>query len=387
LRLSRTGALQVSVTAAIAADMVRRALSVEQMSARELLPVMRATCRMVDDPEPRTLRSVARSFNCTDADAWRARDHEVKVTRSRKGATSFERVKVNMAPVIGGTHAVAPTDPDAASTHEACTARDRAVLSLMGARRLRLGTNALDVQRATDQHYRSLGLPALVGSDSTSWQGTTNGDRTSRTSVASHRAGIDGTVSASTVNEIAAPGAEYVSDTSDGIVWPLRGGQTTGTGSTEYDKRTGKLIQNFPLPMSHTRQNDPTDRRVFVCDTQGEIVPTWHLVAPSVDLESRWQGHSLVKRASVKRNARKSTNTRVKSIDIGTVAAPTTVNAWRELLANLNRGEKVTAKSDDGRVEVSRNKQRYIAVDKRGELRTKWSFRSLDAMATHLAAV
>jgi hypothetical protein len=359
---------------------------------------------MVDDPEPPTLRSVARSFNCTDADAWRARDHEVKVTRSRKGATSFERVKVNMAPVIGGTHAVAPTDPDAASTHEACTARDRAVLSLMGARRLRLGTNALDVQRATDQHYRSLGLPALVGSDSTSWQGTTNGDRTSRTSVASHRAGIDGTVSASTVNDLAAPSAEYVSNTSDRKAWPIRGEQSTGTGSTEYDKRNGKLIQNFPLPMSHTRQNDPTDRRVFVCHpartrvtqrgsriiarttSASEITSVWSLVAPSVDLDTRWQGHSLVKRASVKRNARKTTSQRVKSVDIGTVSAPTTVNAWRELLANLNRGEKVTAKSHDGRVVISRNAQRYLATDTRGEANVKWSFRSLDAMATHLAS-
>jgi hypothetical protein len=320
---------------------------------------------MVDDPEPPTLRSVARSFNCTDLDAWRARDHEVKVTRSRKGATSFERVKVNMAPVIGGTHAVAPTDPDAASTHEACTARDRAVLSLMGARRLRLGTNALDVQRATDQHYRSLGLPALVGSDATSWQGTTNGDRTSRTPVASHRAGIDGTVSASTVNEIAAPASEYVSNTSDKLEWTPR----------------------LTLRKGRTRDNDPADRRVFVCDSRGEIVPTWHLVAPSVDLDTRWQGHTLVKRASVKRNARKSTNTRVKSIDIGTVTAPTTVNAWRELLANLNRGEKVTAKSTDGRVVISRNAQRFIATDTRGESNVKWSFRSLDAMATHLATV
>jgi hypothetical protein len=141
------------------------------------------------------------------------------------------------------------------------------------------------------------------------------------------------------------------------------------------------------LKRGRNRDNDPTDRLVFVCDAAGEIVPTWHLVAPSVDLDTRWQGHSLVKRASVKRNARKSTNTRVKSIDIGTVTAPTTVNAWRELLANLNRGEKITAKSDDGRIVISRNAQRFIATDTRGETNVRWSFRSLDAMATHLATV
>jgi hypothetical protein len=367
-------ALPERETLAVAADMVRRALDTSTMSARQLLPIMRATANMVSDPRDVTYRAAAMSLGMGSGDAdavtstfdpWAARQHAVKVTRSRKGRTSFERVKVSMAPVIGGTHAVAPTDPDAASTEDACTARDRAVLSLLGARRLRLGVNALDVQRATDQHYRSLGLPALVGSDSTSWQGTTNGDRTSRTSVASHRAGIDGTVSASTLNDLAAPASEYVSNTSDKLEWTPR----------------------LTLRKGRNRANDPTDRRVFVCDARGEIVPTWHLVAPAIDTESRWQGHTLVKRASVKRSARKSTNTRVKSIDIGTVAAPTTVNAWRELLANLNRGERVTARSLDGRVVISRNAQRFIATDTRGEANVRWSFRSLDAMATHLATV
>lgn len=376
-------ALPERETLAVAADMVRRALDTSTMSARELLPILRSTAAMVHDPRDVTYRAAAMSLGMGSGDVdevtasfdpWQARQHEVKVTRSRKGRTSFERVKVSMAPVIGGTHAVAPTDPELASSDDACMARDRAVLQLMGARRLRLGVNALDVQRAADQHYRSLGLPALVGSDATNWAGTTAGDRTSRTSVASHRSGLDGTASHSVTNDLAASGGEYVSNTADGIEWPNR----------------------LTLKRGRPRASDPTATcragilRTVSAPYAAPVLVTplvWSLVAPAIDTDHRFVGHSLIKRGQTVAASRKGKGVRVKSLDIGTTDAPTTVQGWRELLANLNRGERITAKSPDGRVTITRNKQRYIATDTRGGASVKWSFRSADTLAEHLATI
>lgn len=128
------------------------------------------------EPTPANVAFVAAVYNTppapvvgspVDADTWSARQHDVKTSRTTKGATTSKVTKRGSAFVVGS--------------------HDIPVLLEMSGRKLRGGWSTLAVQRATDRLYPQ--LPKLLGTDVMAWQQVVHTDRSD---AASGKAGESG---------------------------------------------------------------------------------------------------------------------------------------------------------------------------------------------------
>lgn len=337
-------------------------------------------------------------------DPWSARQHETTVKRTRKGRTVQERTRVGIAPVIGSTLPVWNGHADGLSDG-AGLARRMATLELesahvradngatvYGARVLRSGARVgLDVQRVADRHYRSHGLPALIGTDVTSWEevrSVPNGvDPALLRYVTVTRSYADDVVAVSGAASISGERAEY-------------------TAHTRHNYHRVTRPTRVTLPKGRARQGDPCDRpnpgilRGLGFDPSGApIFATairWELIAPSHDVERRFVGLRAVARPTtrdrhgVRRSAERVKRSTVKrerdqARTIGTVREPATVEAWATLLDTLDKGEAIDVATPDGTVRVTRGKGRNARLSSSGA-RGKYRTRTAESMAHRLAS-
>lgn len=318
-------------------------------------------------------------------DPWGARQHDTVAKRSRKGTTSVEVKRRGVAPVIGGTHAVPPTDADLAASDVAVDARTVAAVLLDGVRRVNCGAVALEVQRVADIAYPEdrTGVPELQGTDVTAWSEVVDGGG-EWASVAYKRAWLSGLDAVPTADAIAAPAAVYRSHTR----------RTVRTATFPLRRR---------LPMGSRRKGDPEPRcRPAMLRTVSEpfappVLATalaWELPAPAADRDHRFIGHKLIARpatASRRRGAKRASAARTAARTVGTIdREPTTVAGWREIVAMVNRGERVKV----GAVTITRGSGRnakYRATDARPDhaapdgKHPRWEARTPDALAMRLA--
>lgn len=352
------------------------ARSVSALRSHPAVVAARAAALSVDvdpaDPDrtPNTASAVPDSFT--------ARNHETVAKRTRKGNTVLERTRVGVASVVGSTARVAPGDLDGATAPDVCAAVvamqreiDGAPLlvdgrTVHGVRRDRSGRgNAFDLQRLTDHYLRSHGVDPLTGSDVTSWhelREVPKGSDPRDVPNAVHRCGLTGWLSVPTVDAFAAHSAVHAA-------------------ITRHNVHTADRPTRVTLPKGRKRANDPTDTRVFAVDPAGVAVSVWSLVSAGPDTEHRFVGHRLVKRPE--RSTRRSTKRRAATVrrternaqrTIGTVREPATVDAWRVLLADIGRGERLVIETSDGAVTVTRGNgrnARYSTSGARGRHRAR----------------
>lgn len=376
---------------------------------------------------------------------WSARDHETVVKRTRKGRTVVERKRVGVAPVTGYTAPVWNGHDDGI-TDAACLARtmaqreiesahvadDHTGHTVYGARMLHHGAVSFDVLRVTQRHYGHV-IDRLIGTDVTDWHEVRDVpkglDPRRMSPVTESHAGLSGWYRNTTLDEIASPTSVYGAHTQALTPWPDR----------------------MTLKVGRSRENDPTDTRVFVVAPDGEITSHWQLVAPTDETvtrrpmerseerrprviaprhanrslparrfivrpgtlvnraaardiiarrasDHRFVGFATVQRPIVQDRTRKGTRAdrsargKVATVKrdartIGTVDAPDTVHALAELLANVNRGERVNLRTAGGLTAVTRAASGIYATQytrddgKRATYRT----RSAEAMAAFVA--
>lgn len=308
-------------------------------------------------------------------DPWSARQHDTVAKRTRKGRTTVEVKRRGMAPVVGSVDVVDVPTSDDAVTDRAVMARRLAVDALTaehvtgptgrtayGARRIVCGLSSLDIERVTDRCYGSLGLPVLAGTDAMSWEQvveTPEGVDAGAVRVAVGRSWLTGPASDPTVDALAAPTAVYRAQT----------------------RRTYHRVTRSPrrsLPIGRHRSGDVGPRvSAGILRTVSEpyrppvlaMGLRWHLIAPSATTAARFQGFTLIARPPARdprsRADRAAATARNERRTVGTVPAPTTAAGWSELLAMLNRGERIRCTTDAGAVTITRNAQRYDARDRR----------------------
>lgn len=321
----------------------------------------------------------APGFNGAAPDPWGARDHEMVVKRNAKGATVKERRRVGKAYVIGGTHAVPPTDPDAAASDDAVRARTAAAVLLRGVKRTSVGADTLDVLRIADICYRGLidhPVIQMIGTDVTSWEQVVHADQTDRSDVTVGRSYLSGQYGDTDWDWFAAPTAVY-------------------RANTRRTVRTVRHKSRTRLPIGRPREAD----RGPIC--RGGILHTvsprytapvlvtplvWSLVSAGHDQEHRWLGHVLHVRPKSTTQTRKAATERNAARTIGTVHeddAPTTAAGWEEVCNGLNRGERVKV----GRVTITRQRAQFAATDRRDGSSHRWQRRTAASMAAALAGI
>lgn len=335
-------------------------------------------------------------------DPWTARQHETTVKRTRKGRTTVERKRVGIAPVRGDVdamawngHADGMTDPRAILARSLATAELRADhvtapngATVYGARRIRSGARvALDVQRVTDRHYsHGLGVPALIGTDVTSWEQIVtvpNGVDPSRCRVAVGRSYIDDTASTVGAADLAGDRPEYGSHTRKAVTRPTR-----------ITLKRGRRRANDPREVTFYRPSSAVAGGLLTSYGYWQRVTL--CTAPADDVDHRWRGHVLVARPTVRTKVEPTTTAaraeraeraaaKRAARDIGTVEVPETVHGVAELLTNVNRGESVKLRGATVRT-VTRSGAGLYATQytrpngKRGTYRT----RSAAAMAAFI---
>ncbi len=332
-----------------------------------------------------------------EPEAFPTRNHESVATRSRKGVVSSEVKRRGNAAVIGGTFAVPPSDPDAASDDRAVLARTMARVELdaehvkdanghtvYGARKIRAGRVAIDVTAVADRCYGAMGLPEMIGTETIAYAQIVDipaGGDPADCRVAVGRSYLSGVASDPTVDAFVADTAIYHSQT-----------------RREYRR----AAWNTRVKIG-TGPHRATDARDSIGDHPSRVrqTGTWPtatttpmklhaLISGAADREHRFHGHTLVVRPKPKGKAstrveRAAATERNKARNIGTVAAPETSAGWFELLTTLEVGERITVVSPIGKVTVSRGKDRYLARDKREGRAHNWRARTVDSLAIRLA--
>lgn len=367
-------------------------------------------------------------------DAWRG-EHTVKRGRNRKGATSKVLARGD-APVVGRLDTdcdgrpllAAPSLVSDVLDWSWCAARmlvmaadapdmldgrpnpdhlrkHRAGFSAIGVTRLADAASALDEQ-----------MPRLIGTDAEAWATVVPGDRSSRSPVAAQRSDLSGLAHHPTLSRFVAPEGGYGTHT-DKLDWrpryrlsyrarksdpgaptTVRGvkiGRTTTTAETvtvpwrKHEIRhayIGRLTVMFPATF-HTVTR-------FITAGDGPAVRTvaadGHIAVRSGAADRLHVGRQTIARTA--RVDRDRNGTPVKrgataARTVGTVDAPSTVDGWTELVAMLNRGERVICHTAAGNVTVTRGKGgQYAATDKRdGREQTIRGLRTVAGVAARLA--
>jgi hypothetical protein len=322
-------------------------------------------------------------------DPWRGRDHQTVQRRSRKGVSTFKRVAIGAAAVTGSLEQGIWNGHDDGLTDDAANARIVAARLLQGVRPMVCGLSAIDIERVTDVAYGSYlasaevaQLDRLLGTDPTSYEQMVNADIVDRSSVAYQRSYLSGPYRDLIIDSFAAPASVYRSYTAKLKRWPSR--QTSGVQGRK-DPR-----QVFALPIGSHRATDRRDSRVFVVAPDGEITQTHYLIAPADDIgadgepTTRFHGHQLYRRPRPADERKRADKVKLERRTIGTFDEPSNDQAWTELLAALNRDERLKVRCTDGVAIITRDKSgRYASSGARG----KWQSRTIATMVDRLASV
>ena len=352
-------------------------------------------------------------------DAWRG-EHTVKRGRNRKGVTAKVLVRGD-APVVGRldtdcdgrpllaapslvadvldwswcaarmlvTAAAAPAMVDGSPNRDHLR-KHRAGFSAIGVTRLADAASALDEQ-----------MPRLIGTDAEAWATVVPGDRSSRSPVAAQRSDLSGMAHHPTLGRFVAPEGGYGAHTSK-LEWRPRyrityRARTTDPGvpTTIRGVKVGRTVTRDDMACFDTVDHvTPNGRSVTI--TGANDVPAWtpvrivSIVSASADPERLHVGRRTI--ARVARVDRDRNGTPVKrgataARTVGAVDAPSTVDGWAELVAMLNRGERVICHTATGNVTVTRGKGgQYAATDKRdGREQTIRGQRTAAGVAARLA--
>ena len=352
-------------------------------------------------------------------DAWRG-EHTVKRGRNRKGVTAKVLVRGD-APVVGRLDTdcdgrpllAAPSLVSDVLDWSWCAAR----MLVMAAdapdmldgrpnpdhlRKHRAGFSAIGVTRIADAASALDGdMPRLLGTDAEAWSTVIPGDRSSRSPVAAQRSDLSGLAHHPTLSRFVAPGDGYEAHTSK-LDWrpryrlSYRARKTDpGAPTTVRGVKIGRTITRDDMACFDTVEHvTPNGRRVAI--TGVNDTPAWtpvrivSIVSASADPERLHVG-----RRTVARVARQDRDKHGRTVNrgataartVGTVDAPSTVDGWAELVAMLNRGERVICHTAAGNVTVTRGKGgQYAATDKRdGREQTIRGLRTVAGVAARLA--
>lgn len=300
--------------------------------------------------------------------------HTVRRGRSKNGPTVLVTHR-GTAPVIGRMDVDANGIPLIATPAEGSP--DVAVWSWQASqmlaraaqsgdlRRVPGGWSSRDVAHITDQ-ASSLDdlMPRRLGTDDLAYEETIRCDRST---VA--RGAMRPNLTDDTDREtIAAMTGVYMAQTAR-LAW-----------RTRYALRRGKPRKGDPttrtvVAVRTIRHAPDRTKRTTVRNRQNayvgsglvpfsHVAPITMLSAPAADPDHMWIGHDLVPRPVTRHTAARRTaaTRRNQARDIGTVPAPATATGWAELLEHLNRGERVIATHDAGRIRITRAKSgRYSA--------------------------
>lgn len=348
---------------------------------------------------------------------YTASKHTVRRGRNKKGATA--KVIARGAATVQGASSYIGPRPFLAESLMTFDEREALALALVNVRRIQCGAVALDVLRATDATFAPFDVPALLGTDVMGFEQLVPGDRTSRCAVAVSAAGVTGLAISTAADVLAAHGAVYTAhtgradDLADGTGDSYRPGATGKVADMQSRRRIAFRRRVSERPVITVAwvagERLPKHDATFVrlCggwDFNGHIRRTVRLVTGHdrtvTRVGSHWSfgptdrvfiGHECRERtAVVRRSHARRARTVVATVrrqqrTIGTMPAPATVAGWRELLANLNRDERVLITVADGGTQtVTRGKRGKYAT--RGPL-GQWSgIRTPDALALRLAA-
>jgi hypothetical protein len=347
-------------------------------------------------------------------DAWSARNHKSRVTRSKKRGASFKVDRVGMSPVIGDRYNVtAPYDVDAVDAlsliERVAVSRD---LVALAAHRLVCGAVGLDVQLVTDKHYRGHGLEPLVGTEVGKSYTVALSRQIDRSDVphAAGSKGLSGWAHLSDLDEIAAP-------------------------VTAFKVNVKKHGARLKVPALTLRDSEAPAERLFICHPRDGITSYTALTAPSHDYAAGyWRGHTFTPRgASAHHGSRQVRETetvqvpftlpavhrgrwnasatrwdavavmpervvfKLKTVNVTkSVTAARTVNTAGELVecetpagvataACLNRGERVVLSVCGVKVTVTRGKGKAgtYAVNAGKERGKVGGLRTVDSVAVH----
>lgn len=375
-------------------------------------------------------------------DAWRG-EHTVKRGRNRKGATAKVLARGD-APVIGRLDTdcggrpllAAPSLVSDVLDWSWCAARMLVTAAAAPAmvdgspnrdhlRKHRAGFSAIGVTRVTDAASAlDEQMPRLIGTDAEAWATVVPGDRSSRSPVAAQRSDLSGLAHHPTLSRFVAPGDGYEAHTSK-LDWRPRyrltyrarktdpgtpitargvkiGRGTTTVETVPFDPFTivhplvwsprrkrvcqpGALTVQFPRAVTVTQLTTAADGPAV-----RTVAADGH-VAVSTGAPTRLH-HGRTTVARVARQDRDKTGRTVnrgavKARTVGAVDAPSTVDGWAELVAMLNRGERVICHTAAGNVTVTRGKGgQYAATDKRaGREQTIRGLRTVAGVAARLA--
>lgn len=249
----------------------------------------------------------------TASEVWQARQHETVSRRSNSGRTLTKVTRRGVASVQGDTRGTVTLNDDEWRSLDGCTV----TLEHVGARRTRIGWDALGVIRATKLLYRADEVPAMIGTDAVAWSEVIPGDASSTDvhGVARHTGDASGYLT-------------LTSAMSDALQGPERARE----GRMAWASRT-------TLRKPARRRTDPVDDGT-------------RLVGAHVDPELLWHGHRLVKRApAVKRGAVRATRT------VGAFRADTLDAALDSMRGvQLDAGERATFTAGDWSLTVTRGK-------------------------------
>lgn len=331
-------------------------------------------------------------------DAWRG-EHTVKRGRNRKGATAKVLARGD-APVVGRLDTdcggrpllAAPSLVSDVLDWSWCAAR----MLVMAAdapdmldgrpnpdhlRRHRAGFSAIGVTRIADAASAlDEWMPRLIGTDAEAWSTVIPGDRSSRSPVAAQRSDLSGLAHHPTLSRFVAPEGGYGAHTSK-LDWSPRYRLTyrarksdPGAPTTVRGVKIGRTITRDDMAcfdtVEHVTQNG---RRVTI--TGVNDTPAWtpvrivSIVSASADPERLHVGRRTVARVARQdrdRSGRTVNRGATAARTVGTVDAPSTVDGWAELVAMLNRGERIVCTAADGQVTITRGKGgKYSARDRR----------------------
>lgn len=315
-------------------------------------------------------------------EAFKSREHETVSRRSRKGRSTFEVIagKRGRAQVIGSADGIVWSGHVDGMSDVAADARIVAQRLLMAVSQGKVGAHTIDLERVTDVAYGSFlehrgeieRVATMTGTDVTSWEQIVHADITDRSLVAVQRSYLSGYYGDDALDAFAAPVAVYRVHTPRLLRWTARRSVKFGRSRRNDPRptcRAGRLVGRI-------EHGQPVYAQALI----------WSMVAPTDDTESRFVGHVKVARPASRAKRKAQAKIKRDARTIGTIDAPDTVQGAAELLANLNRGERVNLRTATGAVAVTRAtsgiySRQYTRDDgKRATFRT----RSADTMAAHL---
>lgn len=334
-------------------------------------------------------------------DAFTARVHTSRVTRSRKGRTSFKVDRRGIAQVVGSTsYITAPFDVDAVDGLSD-TERGWLTASLDLIPLKRCGRSSLRVLRVTDYRLGAYGVPPVLGTDLTAFASMVDADVSDRSECAVQRSSLSGESVPVGLDRFVADGAPTSARRTarfavsrrrlSGLRARLSDPSTVATvkvGKDGKERTTARFVPTVDVvlatPSTYTRNAlgyascfvrrerlVATYDRAVVRSTV-DVVTTypdrhigrwshgeWHAVTlpgrtvtrerdviGAAAPERLWLGHALITRDAPKSRGDRSTSDALAARTIGTVDAPCSEHAWEVLADAVNRGERVAVRFD-----------------------------------------